>query len=361
MESEAYAVETLVLKITEGSERAIEIAADLLKKGELVAFPTETVYGLGAIATNEKAVQKIFTVKGRPQDNPLIVHVSSIEMALPFVAAPKETFVFLAERYWPGPLTLVVEHTGVLPKIVTAGLSTAAIRMPAHPVALQLIETAGEPIVAPSANRSGRPSPTRAEHVLDDLGGEIAAIIDAGPTQIGIESTVLLLTTSPPRILRPGAITKSDLEKCLGVEIVEDLLPPDTNHLTPIAPGTKYRHYAPQLPIFLFSEEAHVIAKAAEDQRMNREKILLLVSATQLPKFRSLFHPRIHIAEVTEATVYEHFRQAEKQGFTQIWIFVDHDIRKRSGLFNRILKAAGVTSVDKTVQGDKSDQRAETL
>ncbi len=237
---------TRIIKVDKDNlEEAVSEASKTIRRGGLVAFPTETVYGLGADAYNVDAVKKIFKVKGRPPDNPLIIHIDSIEYLQRVFRDPPESLYRLARRLWPGPFTIVY-YRGDVPDVVTAGLDTAAVRMPAHPVALKLIEYSGTPIAAPSANKSGRPSPTTAEHVLEDLGGEVDIILDAGETLYGVESTVIDFTTEPPTLLRPGPITPEDLSKALGIEI---RIPPHVKEAIhvdkPLSPGMKYRHYAP--------------------------------------------------------------------------------------------------------------------
>ncbi len=323
-------METVLLDVQRLGNQAIEQAAQLLHRGEIVAFPTETVYGLGAVIWNEEAVRKIFVAKGRPLDNPLIVHIASVQMALPLVREPLDRFRLLARHFWPGPLTLVVKHRGNVPSIVTAGLPTVAIRMPDHPVALALIEKVGEPLVAPSANRSGKPSPTRAEHVVEDLAGSIAAVLDAGPTQIGIESTVLVLTTDPPRIVRPGVVTKEALEAVLGIP-VEEAVPGDADR--PVAPGMKYRHYAPTVPVRLF-ESPEELEQALQDAA--EQRILVLA----LPQWRTRFQHSPGYRLLSEQTLYETFREADRDRWEAVWILVDEEVQRRRGLYNRILKAA---------------------
>ncbi|MET1160059.1 MAG: L-threonylcarbamoyladenylate synthase [Thermoprotei archaeon] len=227
--------------------KLVEYAARVLREGGLVAFPTETVYGLGALISKPDAVKRIFEVKGRPPDNPLIVHVTGIEMFLELVREPPEEVIRLAEKLWPGPFTIVWWKKPVVPDIVTAGLPKVAVRSPAHPVALKLIEYAETAIAAPSANRSGKPSPTRAEHVIDDLYGLIEVIIDSGETLHGVESTVIDFTHDPPRLLRPGALPIEEVEKLLGKKIeVPDFARGISEAERAEAPGMKYRHYAPE-------------------------------------------------------------------------------------------------------------------
>lgn len=238
-------------------ENEIAAAAQKIKEGELIAFPTETVYGLGANALLPDSVAQVFKVKGRPSDNPLIVHVTDFQQVLPFVDKIHPLAEKIVEKYWPGPLTLIFSiKNGVLPAVVTGELSTAAFRMPDNKKTLSLIKEAGVPLVGPSANTSGKPSPTTSEHVYHDLKGKIAGILEDGATAIGVESTVLDLSdpTKAPLILRPGAVTKEDLEKELQTTIDVD------KHLvkeseTPKAPGMKYKHYAPDTKVLMVKSE----------------------------------------------------------------------------------------------------------
>ncbi|MFO7635756.1 MAG: L-threonylcarbamoyladenylate synthase [Clostridia bacterium] len=228
------------------NEQAIDICSRILLEGGLVAFPTETVYGLGANALNAEAVKKIFLAKGRPQDNPLILHVLDMGMAKEYVTDIPVVAQVLAKAFWPGPLSMIFKKSGVLPPVVTAGLDTVAVRVPDHPVALALIRGCNVPISAPSANTSGRPSPTDGSHVMEDLSGKIDAIIDSGKCRIGLESTVVDLTVHPPRVLRPGGIPFSelsilvkDIEKGFSKAVEEK----------PRSPGMKYAHYSPDSPM----------------------------------------------------------------------------------------------------------------
>ncbi|MGI5902148.1 MAG: L-threonylcarbamoyladenylate synthase [Desulfitobacteriia bacterium] len=242
-------------------KEALTEAVKLLRQGEIIAFPTETVYGLGANAFDYQACAKIFVAKSRPADNPLIVHVSSVEEAKTVVREWPLQAEICAREFWPGPLTLVLPKAGIIPDIVSAGLKTVAVRMPDHPLALKLIEKAGFPIAAPSANISGKPSPTNGEHVWQDLAGKIPLLIDAGKCQVGLESTVLDLSGEIPLILRPGGVTFEQLRAILGkVEIVES-----ATDERPRAPGIKYRHYAPGAEIvFVAGNREEKTSKFAE-------------------------------------------------------------------------------------------------
>jgi L-threonylcarbamoyladenylate synthase len=243
-------------------EGAINEAGLILRSGGLVAFPTETVYGLGADATNGRAVARIFQAKGRPPDNPIIVHVASRSQLRALVAGIPGKAERLMDAFWPGPLTLILPAGEKVPAEVTAGLPTVAVRMPDHPVALALIKAAGVPVAAPSANLSGKPSPTLAAHVLQDLDGRIEAILDGGPAGIGVESTVLDLTTRVPVILRPGGITQEELAACLGeVEVDPDAISGSFEGGSPRSPGMKYTHYAPRAPLLLVTGSPAAVAR----------------------------------------------------------------------------------------------------
>ncbi len=244
------AVNTLRLQPdAQGAARAGEI----LHAGGVVAIPTETVYGLAASALDENAVARVFAAKGRPSDNPLIVHISDLSQLSQLWESVPERALTLARAFWPGPLTMVLSKTPAVPACVSAGLSTVGVRMPAHPLALDVIRRAGVPLAAPSANASGRPSPTTAADVLQDMDGRIDAVLDGGPCAVGVESTVVDLTGEHPRILRPGAVTLEMIEEALGVtEVDEAVIRPLGSGERPRAPGMKYRHYAPKAPVTVF-------------------------------------------------------------------------------------------------------------
>lgn len=230
----------------------LETAAEILKNGGLVAIPTETVYGLAANALDGSAVAKIFKAKGRPMDNPLIVHIGRFDEIYPLVKTVPEKAKALAEAYWPGPLTMILPKSDIIPDEVSAGLDTVAVRMPSHPVANRIIELSGCPLAAPSANSSGLPSPTTASHVMDDMNGKIDAVVDGGESAVGIESTVVTLATDVPRLLRPGGITHAQLEAVLGqVDIDPAVLEQLEEGVKPASPGMKYKHYSPKAEVFI--------------------------------------------------------------------------------------------------------------
>lgn len=252
-------------------KEGISEAAEILKQGGLVAFPTETVYGLGGNGLDKEAAKKIYAAKGRPSDNPLILHVSSIEEVIPLVKALPEKAKKLMEAFWPGPLTLVLPKSDIVPKESTGGLETVALRSPENALTLSLIRACGFPIAGPSANLSGRPSPTEAAHVLEDLGGRIEGILEDGAVGIGVESTIVDLSEDCPTLLRPGAITIEDLEEVLGEKVAIDptlLGKSMAEGFIPKAPGMKYRHYAPKAEMILFKkkeEEENSLRSGQED------------------------------------------------------------------------------------------------
>ena len=280
-------MDTKVVKTTE--EELIEAAA-ILKKGGLVAFPTETVYGLGADALNEEAARKIYAAKGRPSDNPLIAHIAKKEDIEPLVREIPEAGKKLMDAFWPGPLTLIFPKSGRVPKGTTGGLDTVAVRMPSDPVARRLIELAGTPVAAPSANTSGRPRPTTAEHVRQDMDGRIEMIVDGGPVGIGVESTIVDVTGEIPMVLRPGAITMEMLKKCVGaVEIDPAILGPVSQDFKPKAPGMKYRHYAPKADLTIVSGETEDVVRAISRMAAERESEGLSVGIICTDETRALY------------------------------------------------------------------------
>lgn len=267
-------METKLIKIQDTDnikEEELEEAAGIIRNGGLVAFPTETVYGLGANALDEEAARKIYEAKGRPSDNPLIAHISREEEIFPLVKEVPEAAKKLMDAFWPGPMTLIFPKSGLVPYGTTGGLDTVAVRMPSDPVARKLIELSGVPIAAPSANTSGRPSPTTAEHVWQDMKGKIEMVVDGGAVGIGLESTIVDVTGEVPTILRPGAVTLEMLQGVLErVEIDPAITGPMKEDVRPKAPGMKYRHYAPKAELTLVEgDEEQVVG---EINRLVKEK-----------------------------------------------------------------------------------------
>lgn len=297
----------------------IDIAAELLRKGEIIAFPTETVYGLGAPIFNERAINRIFSVKHRPADNPLIAHIATLQDLEKIAKNIPDEVYLLAEAFWPGPLSILLEAREEVPIVARAGLPTIAVRMPAHEAALALIRAVGEPLVAPSANLSGKPSSTTVEHVRHDFEGAIIAAIDGGSCSKGLESTVLdLYFGKGPRILRPGSVTAQAIERVLQRPLLCNV------EEKPLCPGMKYRHYAPKAPIQLFYE-APTLSSYIKNAPLCKRLILTREQKT-----------------LSAEGFYASLRKADQHGIEEIVILCDPITRCDEALYNRILKAAGV-------------------
>lgn len=251
-------------------------AGNLLKNGEVVAIPTETVYGLAANALDKTAVEKIFKAKGRPQDNPLIVHICDFEDLSKITSEIPESAFTLAEKFWPGPLTIIMKKGDKIPFEVTAGLSTVAVRFPSHKYARAVIQAAGVPLAAPSANLSGKPSPTTAQHVMRDMSGRIPMILDGGECEVGLESTVIDLTGDVPVLLRPGAVTLAELREALGkVDVNPKILEEVDDGEAVASPGMKYKHYAPSAPVVIIDGD-ELAFKNYVAQNINDKKVAIL-------------------------------------------------------------------------------------
>lgn len=340
---------------------AVKEAAEVILRGGLVAFPTETVYGLGANALNPGAVESIFKAKGRPADNPIIVHVSRPEMLGQLVRSIPKGAEKLINRFWPGPLTLLFPRSEQVPDVVTAGLPTVAVRMPDHPVSHLLIDTCGVPVAAPSANVSGRPSPTNASDVLEDLDGKIDLLLDGGECVVGVESTVLDVVSPTPRILRPGGVSKEEIEETLGtpVEVASGRGHEDE---IPASPGMKYRHYAPAADMYVVLGDPqsqvetvlHHAGRFLEDGRI----VAVLSSSETLPEYEGLkarfpssFHtinlgPRGDIARVA-ANLFAAMRIADRLGADVIISETFDEKGLGLAVHNRLYKASGGKTLPK--------------
>lgn len=338
-------METVLITVDKkvDKEKIYSQAVDLLNQGEVVAFPTETVYGLGAVATDDEAVKKIYEAKGRPSDNPLIVHIGTIEEVSDYVEEVPEKAKKLMERFWPGPLTLIMKaKPDVLAKSVMAGLPTVGIRMPDHEVALELLRTLKKPLAAPSANRSGKPSPTKAEHVYEDLKGRIPLILDGGTTGIGIESTVLDVTVDPPVILRPGGVTKEMLEAEIG-EVAAPSLKEQQLESTPKAPGMKYTHYAPEAPVYLIERNREKIEKTVRELQNKGHRVALLAPSNYASIPADYFFPfgEEEDRKQMAANLYDALRACDKTDATIILATTTSTEGVGAAIMNRLHKAAG--------------------
>lgn len=315
-------METKVFKIDANNidSQKLKVAAEVIKNGGLVAFPTETVYGLGANGLNGEAVNRIFSAKGRPNDNPLILHIAEKKQIYDLVKEVPLEAKKLMDKFWPGPLTIILEKKEIVPREVTAGLNTVAVRMPENKIALELIRKSGVPIAAPSANSSGKPSPTEASHVIDDLNGKIDVILDGGKVNIGLESTVIDLTRNPPVILRPGKVTREQIEKVIG-KLGETKV---SDKEKPKCPGMKYKHYSPEAKV--------VIVKDGE----NEDEISKKYSGKRIKKLK------YKDEEEMAKNLFKDFRDADKDGFEVILVREVKEEEFGCAIMNRLKKAAGV-------------------
>ena len=319
--------------------QAIEQAAAIIRNGGLVAFPTETVYGLGADALNEQAVRRIFEAKGRPADNPLIAHVSDREMLDRIAAHINDRAEALIERYWPGPLTLVLKRRPEVAPLVSAGLPTVAVRMPDHAIALALIRAARTPIAAPSANRSGRPSPTEAAHVAADLEGRVEMILDGGATSIGIESTVLDMTGDVPMILRPGWVTEAQVAAATGA--VTRAAPPEALQRSP---GTRYRHYSPRARVVLVEHGARASLEVVCKEHLKTAAVGF-IGHTPLAIDDARFYAMSLRAEPADyaGRIYSAFREMDERGATVVVVEGILDVGEGAAVMDRLRRAASET------------------
>ena len=347
------AVEKYIKNDKNHNSELMKKAGAIIKNGGLVAFPTETVYGLGANALDMNAAKKIYEAKGRPSDNPLIAHIADKELVYVLAKNISKKAERLMDKFWPGPMTLVFEKQDIVPMGVTGGLSTVAVRMPDNEVALELIRAAGVPIAAPSANLSGRPSPTLASHVFEDMDGRIDMIIDGGQVNIGIESTIVDMTSEPPMILRPGYITKSMLQQEIGEVAVDKITTiKDKSQLSedykPKAPGMKYRHYAPKADFIMFEGEtkdvvAHInnLAKNNEEKGIKTGIIATDETISKYEKGTVVSIGSRQIRETVAKNLYKVLRDFDGMEVDVIYgeTFYDDDLG--NAIMNRLIKAAG--------------------
>ncbi|MCR5416049.1 MAG: threonylcarbamoyl-AMP synthase [Pseudobutyrivibrio sp.] len=335
----------------------IKEASQILKNGGLVAFPTETVYGLGGDATDKEASRKIYQAKGRPSDNPLIVHISKFEQLESISSQLPETAKKLADAFWPGPLTMVVNKNEVIPYETTGGLDTVAVRMPNNPVALSLINESGCMIAAPSANTSGRPSPTKASHVYEDLAGKIDAILDGGSVDIGLESTIVDLTEDVVTILRPGYINMEMLKEVVGeVKIDPGIVYNDkgtTSGARPKAPGMRYKHYAPKGDLTIVSGEEQKVVSAINDMTAtdmkNGKKVGIIATAATAEKYTAgsiLVIGNRDDEKSIAHNLYDILRQFDEIGVDIIYSESFATPHIGQAIMNRLLKAAGQKTIE---------------
>lgn len=348
---------TILAKVDLRQPEAMEIiqkAAKILQEGGLVAFPTETVYGLGGNGLDSAACEKIYIAKGRPSDNPLILHISEFEELYPIVREISPAAQKLMDAFWPGPLTMVFPKADIVPAKATGGLDTVAVRFPNHPVARAIIHAAGLPIAAPSANSSGKPSPTRASHVEFDLNGKIDMIVDGGAAEWGLESTIVDVSGTVPMILRPGAVTKEMMEAVVGtVEIDPAILKKPAADLKPKAPGMKYTHYSPKAEVILVKGETKAVADeinrlAAADAAQGRKTGVMATEET-----KHLYKADIVLSlgsrkkpEEIGANLFKSLRKFDFLGAEKVYSEVFSEEGEGMAIMNRLNKAAGYQMID---------------
>lgn len=336
------------------SAEVIQTAAKILQEGGLVAFPTETVYGLGGNGLDSTACEKIYIAKGRPSDNPLILHISEFEELNPIVREISPAAKKLMDAFWPGPLTMVFPKSEIVPEKATGGLDTVAVRFPSHPVARAIIRAAGLPIAAPSANSSGKPSPTRASHVEFDLNGKIDMIVDGGAAEWGLESTIVDVSGEVPMILRPGAVTKEMMEKVVGtVEIDPAILTKPAADLKPKAPGMKYTHYSPKAEVILVKGETKAVVDeinrlAAADMAQGYKTGVMATEET-----KDLYQADIVLSlgsrdkpEEIGANLFKYLRKFDFLGAERVYSEVFSEEGEGMAIMNRLNKAAGYCVID---------------
>lgn len=348
-------MDTIIEKVDPGhiDTDVMEQAGKLIAEGELVAFPTETVYGLGGNALDPDASRKIYAAKGRPSDNPLIVHIADFDDMKRVAREVPEQAKKLADAFWPGPLTMIVWKSDAVPEATTGGMQTVAVRMPNHPVALELIRRSGCLIAAPSANTSGRPSPTEAQHVAEDLSGKIAMILDGGPVGIGIESTIIDLTEEKPMILRPGYITPEMLSEVLQEEVVIDpgiIAADDTRK--PKAPGMKYKHYAPKAEMIIVdgAQDAviHKINELTAAKRAEGKKVAVIATDETKDRYDAqviLSMGKRADEDAIAQHLYKILRECDELDVGEIYSECFQTPRIGQAIMNRLLKAAGHTVI----------------
>lgn len=326
-------------KIFDSTHKSIAQCAELLKIGEVCAIPTETVYGLAGNALNPYAIKKIFEAKGRPSDNPLIVHIADIEM-LKVLAKDIPTIAFkLAKEFWPGPLTMVLKKNSIIPDETSGGLDTVGIRMPSHKTARDIIRACGLPLAAPSANSSGKPSPTTAKHVLDDLNGKIPAIIDGGSCAVGVESTVISFENDSIRILRPGFISVADLEQFGTVLIDRGVLEEVSDETRVVSPGMKYKHYSPKANVIIVEGDLAQFNAFVEENSADNSYAVVFDSDCEKVKI-----PHITYGDTSEEQakrLFEVLRKLDDIGAKSAYFRCPDKSGIGLAVYNRLLRAAG--------------------
>ena len=333
---------------TQPTNENIAAAAKIIREGGLLGIPTETVYGLGANALNERAVYNIFAAKGRPQDNPLIIHVPDASWLERYCETVPDSAYRLAEEFWPGPLTMILPRRDIVPLRTTGGLDSVGVRCPDHPVTLSIIRAADVPIAAPSGNTSGRPSPTSASDMLEDMDGKIDAIFDGGPCRVGVESTIIDLTCQPPRLLRAGGLPLEELRRVLGEVVVDKCITQQMSAAeTPKAPGMKYRHYAPKAPVTVFTGDPAKSAQYIKDHLPETAGVICFSEFTGLFPGH-IIHDLGPVGDKAEQArrVFDALREFDHESVAEIYAQCPDAAGLGLAIGNRLKKAAGFHVVE---------------
>ena len=333
-------------EVLKASEESIKKAAEIIKSGGVVGVPTETVYGLGANALDEDAVGRIFEAKGRPKDNPMIVHVSCMEEIEPLVKKIPEKAKLLAGKFWPGPLTIIMEKSDKVPSVTSGNLDTVAVRMPSHEVMRKIIKESGCPIAAPSANLSGSPSPTNAKYVFDDMDGKISLIIDGGESNVGLESTVITLVGEKPRLLRPGGVTPEQLEEVLGeIEIDKAVRAKLEENQTAASPGMKYKHYAPKTKVVIVKADSEKYVEYISEQK---EKIAALCFEDEAEKISvpCVTYGHSNDSSSQAKRLFDALRELDEINAEIAFAHCPSDEGVGLAVYNRLLRSAGFEVIE---------------
>ena len=335
-------METLLKKVTENDTEILNSASEIIKNGGLVAFPTETVYGLGANGLDKDAVKKIFIAKGRPNDNPLILHISDISQVNPLVKEISPCAKILMDKFWPGPMTLIFKKSDLVPYETSGGLDTVAIRFPENKIAQKLIALSSLPVAAPSANTSGRPSPTKASHVFEDMCGKIPMVLDGGPCNIGLESTVIDTTKTNPIICRPGGITLEQIKEFFPLASYDaHLLSGQGKDFRPISPGMKYKHYAPKGELFIVKGKTENVIDFIKDNYTEKTGIITFDEYSILNIAEEFSLGSIYSPADCSQKLFDILRTFDSLGVTKIYSLCPSDEGVGFALCNRLFKASG--------------------
>ena len=333
-------METVVINITTEYDKALEKSAELLKNGEVVGIPTETVYGLAANALCENAVKKIFIAKGRPSDNPLIVHIAKFEDLEPLVKEIPEKVKVMADAFWPAPLTMIMKKSDKVSNVVSGNLPTVAIRMPKSDYARAIIEACGLPLAAPSANLSGSPSPTNAKYVYDDMNGRIPLIIDGGNCEIGVESTVISFAEEPPRLLRPGGVTLEEMTALIGEIVVDDaVLNKLEDGTVASSPGMKYKHYAPSADITIIKSDFETFKTLCESE--DNITALCFDGENEKLSCKAVAYGDENDGYSQSARLFDALRELDEMGATKVYARCPDTKGMGLAVYNRLIRASG--------------------